>query len=198
MIKGQREYINQKISDYNLIRSMRVLQKFKQPPYIPFYTVMTYEQIAEYYGVPEKRVRNIVSGNRKLFECDSWNLSGSDISVVAKNKKDLGKHYGIVFTFPNGIQIHAAYNVNTCFDSTAILRFAIFLSEESRLANQIFEFLRRFYYDLPGSESMHSLPRITPWFMYENNSNSSESDNENSEECAEAPDITINIKLKGK
>lgn len=195
MVRGYKDFLHKKICEMNLIKAAKIACKVKQLPFIPLYEVLCYEQIAKYFSVPEKRVRNIVSGNRKMFNDDMTTLNGNDIKLVSIEQKDLGCHYGVVFTFPNGIKVNASYNTNTVFNARSLLHFAIILYDESNVAKKITDMLYDGFYKDTSVIANLNLPRMLPWFKFSENADDFENNNEVLSFSSNEP-ITIEINIK--
>ena len=181
MVNGQKDFLHGKICGFNLIYAIRIAAKVKSPPYIPMYEVFTYQQIADYFKVTEKRVRNVVSSHRHWFDNDYTTLSGKDIEMVAAEKQDFGCHYGVMFVFRNGVKINASHGANTVFNSRAILHFALYLYDESRVAKDISDILYEGFYK--NKCALSHLPKAKQWFEYE--------------ECEEESDGEMTVEISG-
>lgn len=163
MFKSQKYTLHGKISNWNLMWAMRVIAYIKQPPYIPFYEQMTFQQISEYFKVPETRVRNAYKSNQGYFQDDMCVLSGKELAESAVKVQSLGRHYGNILTFANGVMIQAAHSANTLFNARALLHFAVLLCEESELAKEIADKLWAGCQDT-SVLSYCRVPHLKPWF----------------------------------
>ena len=152
--------IKSNLDNSSLLFCTKVAEKVKQPPCIPFFEAYTYELIARYFGLTEKRIYNAYRSNRYMFIDDCAMLTGNKIIKVAKSVKSLGTSYGHLCEFPNGVIAQIAYTQNMIFNSRALLRFAIILKGESEVAAEIFKVLDS---DKCGNHGY--LPRKKPWFL---------------------------------
>lgn len=126
------------IDDFNLLDAMQICQSVKTLPYIPYFEVLTLNQIAEYLNVSEQRLKNVYIARKDFFAYDKSILKPSDImSRVLCKVTELGMHYGVVLDFPNGVSATFAYARNTVFNGRGLLRFAIELANESETAYNI-------------------------------------------------------------
>ena len=88
--------------------------------------------------------------------------SGKDIAKYAIEQKSLGKHYGYLCLFPNGVMSDVAFSANIVFNSRALLHFAVLLEKESGVAEDIAKMISSGTYKTYGY-----LERNKPWFLME-------------------------------
>lgn len=163
MFKSQKYELHGRIDGWNLMWCMRVIAYIEQPPFIPFYEQMTFRQIAEYFSVPETRVRNAYKTNQYDFKDDMCVISGKELAESAVMVQNLGRHYGNLLTFANGVKIQAAHSANTMFNARALLHFAVYLCEESEVAKKIADTLWEATCN-PGVLGHARVPALKPWF----------------------------------
>lgn len=155
---------HRKVSELSLIMAMQVAQAVKQPHYIPLYEAMTLQQMAGYFGLTEKRVRNAYK-QRVYFSEESDIVSGKDLADISAEKKDLGRSYGMLLTFVNGLKVNVAFSANILLNARGLLHMAIDLQNESETAKKIADIIHRMAY---GRFCWSELPqKITPWYRLE-------------------------------
>lgn len=152
--------IHENINNASLVFCMRIEQKIKEPPYIPFLEVYTYGLVARFFELSENRVQNAYTSNRHIFTNDCTLISGKDLALYAINQKPLGKHYGYLCEFPNGVMANVAYSANMVFNSRALLHFAVLFEDESDVASRLTKMLDSGDYVKSGY-----LPTNKPWFL---------------------------------
>lgn len=159
-LKQRENTIYANISNASLVYCARIAEKVKMPKYIPFYEVCTYGLLADYFDVPEKRVMNAYKSYHYIIENDSTLLTGKEITQYAIDYRNLGKSYGYMCQFANGVTAQLSYSFNQVFNSRALLYFAVILHEECETAREIYNILyseeyKRFKY----------LDKRKPWFL---------------------------------
>lgn len=162
MYYSRERSLHENINNASLVFCTRIAQKVKEPPYIPFLEVYTYGLISRFFELSESRIKNAYNSNRYLFEDDCTMISGRDIAMYATDQKNLGKHYGYLCGFPNGIMAEVSYTTNIVFNSRALLHFAVLLEKESDVASDIAKMIDTGDYQKHGY-----LRHNTPWFFAE-------------------------------
>lgn len=125
------------VNNTSTVKCMRVLSKVKPAPIIPICEVSTYNMLAKYFGVSEKRLRNIYVSHRELFLGNVEFASSAKLSPYAITKEYKGKHYGYVYTFLNGAKSEVSASCNALFNARGILILSIFLKGESAVSKAI-------------------------------------------------------------
>lgn len=155
-------YIHNSIIDNQpLISCTLIAESVKAPPRIPYYEAYTYALIARYFDLTEKRVRNAYVSNRERFLEDSVIVSGKEILHHVRDYKSLGRSYGHLCEFTNGVVAQISYGTNMLFNDRALIRFAVIFKNESDVAKQIYDILDR--NSLFGGYGQSDRRRI-PWF----------------------------------
>lgn len=152
--------IHDNIKNASLIFCTQIAEKVKQPEYIPFFEVYTFELIGRYFGLTEKRINNAYKSNRGMLTNDCTLLTGPQILPRARNVRSLGKSYGHFCEFPNGVVAQIAYGYNTVLNSRALMHFAVDLRKESTVAEEIYNLLKK-----DECECRRELRRMKPWFL---------------------------------
>lgn len=158
MYQTEEVRMHDKIRNSSLLFCEQVAEKVKQPEYIPFFEAFTPELIGRYFGLTEKRIVNAHKSNRGMFENDCHLLTGPNFLPRAKDVKSLGKSYGHLCTFSNGVVALIGYGYNRVFNSRALLHFAVYLRKESEVAEKIYNILKK-------DDSWRDLPNMKPWFL---------------------------------
>lgn len=175
MLSNQTIIVYNKVADFSLMWCMQLAAHVKKPPYIPFFEVCTYDLVARYFGVTEKRVKNAYNNARHVFENDCAMLTGRDILPVAIESKNMGRSYGYSMTFPNGVIASVSFGANMVFNGRALLQFAVILQNESKVARTISKMLWEMIFGSPtyalygtkSSFSSSTVKRVRPWFLYD-------------------------------
>lgn len=152
--------IKREICNSSLIFCTEIAEKVKETPYIPFFEVYTYGLIARYFGLTEKRINNAYKSNKGAFNANCAILTGKEILPYARDSKSLGKSYGHLCEFDNGVVAQIAYSHNMVFNSRALLTFAVILKNESEVAKRIYDILDTYAY-----KSCGYLNKPMPWFL---------------------------------
>lgn len=130
------------INNQPLISCARIAESVKRPPVIPYYEAFTFPLLSSYFGLTEQRLRNAYKAHRYLFEDDCAQVSGKEMRHYSENAKSLGKHYGYLCEFSNGVVAQITNSINLIFNYRALLRFAAYLCNESEVAEEIYKVLK--------------------------------------------------------
>lgn len=159
MYQTREDIIRENISNKSLITCARIAELIKEPPYIPYYEAYTYELVARYFGLTEKRVHNAYVSHRYIFENDCTMVTGKQMLNHVRDVKSLGKSYGYLCEYDNGVVAQISYTYNMIFDHRALLNFAVIFKDESEVAKKIFDVLDKNEFNKYGY-----LKRKKPWF----------------------------------
>lgn len=133
-----RKNIMKTVEGFGVVEAAWYLEQAKKLSLIPHFEGMTVQQIAEYFGVSEKRIYNIVRMNtyhKTLLKGDVVSVNSKELRSFAKLIVDHGVHDGLTATFVNGVEAKISHSSQIIVNPRGILKIAVFLKESETARN---------------------------------------------------------------
>ena len=148
--RGSRNYYNalhSEVNNLNPLQAMGIAASIKELLYIPYYEVVTFRQAAEYFGVPEQRVRNILIGSQsRWFKNNLLFLGCKDVEEIASRRAASKQNGGgMTFVFPNGAKAFIGFVKSRLINANGVLHLAIALRGDSKLAWEMTNFMHTWF-----------------------------------------------------
>ncbi|MED3089248.1 MULTISPECIES: hypothetical protein [Bacillus cereus group] len=136
-VKLTNEVISPKDKRDNLVERVEVLEIVKQLLLLPGENMSTLKQVAEFYGVKDTAITNLITGHRGELESDGYVvLSGNDLVSSLKDATKIEKRGAYTVTMRTGEEYIFSSNKNGLFSKKAILRIGMLL-RDSEVAKEV-------------------------------------------------------------
>lgn len=157
-----------KISETSLVSAMRLIQVVETPPYIPFFEVLTLDQLSKYFCVQLGLMQNLYRRNRDMFQSYMCRVHASEMEPYAMEVTDLGEYlHAKSLLFANGVKVSLSKTTQFVFDARGLLLFAVLIcNHTSRIGDAKAEKLLTLLHN-EIFEPTNPKPALKPWFTYE-------------------------------
>ncbi|HHT7238489.1 TPA: hypothetical protein ACTZ5V_003570 [Bacillus cereus] len=136
-VKLTNEVISLKDKRDNLVERVEVLVRVKQLLLLPGENMATLNQVAEFYGVENTALTNLITDHRGELESDGYVvLSGKDLVSALKDATKIEKRGSYTVTMRTGEIYKFSSNKNSLFPKKAILRVGMLL-RDSEVAKKV-------------------------------------------------------------